>query len=302
MRIISDPDDSDGPGHMTLDKHRKAAIAIGEAVFATDVRGLGACRELLPGDAYARAALAIADRTPSCALILTGFPVGGIGETDGPPGAMAIGQVLGRLGWDVVTVTDDTTYPIVRTLLEDVGPVESVSRSYSSPEDGCDVLRRRYAPDLVIAVERPGRTADGVLVNMRGEDITAVSVPLDALMYADLSVGIGDGGNEIGMGAIAPYLDATGIIPGPCVTRATHLLLATVSNWGAYGLVTMLGIVTGVDELPDGTVEAGWINRIVAAGAVDGITRANIPMVDGHPLDESARVLDGLSSIFYKFR
>ena len=56
-------------------------------------------------------------------MLLTGFPVGGIGETDGPAGAMAVGQTLKALGWDVVTVACETTFPVVDTLLADLGPV-----------------------------------------------------------------------------------------------------------------------------------------------------------------------------------
>ena len=92
---------------------------------------------------------------------------------------------------------------------------------------------------------------------MRGEDITGIAAALDPLMRAPLTVAVGDGGNEIGMGAIAPYLQAKGLIPGVSVTRADHLLLAEVSNWGAYGLVAMLDVVTGRDTLPDGATEAG---------------------------------------------
>ncbi len=282
---------------MTLDKYRDAAVAIAATVFKADTRGLGACRDLLPDDAYARAAVAIAERRSGRALILTGFPVGGLGETDGPPGAMAVGRALNELGWDVATVADDTTLPAVRPLLGDLGPVEAVDGSREDTRDACEALRQKYAPDLVVAVERPGLTADGRLMSMRGEDITRVSAPLDPLMRAPLTVAVGDGGNEIGMGSVAPYLDARGLIPGTSVTRSTHLLLAEVSNWGAYGLVAMLDLVAGIDALPDAATEASWIERIVDAGAVDGMSRANVAMVDGHSLDVSAQILAELSEL-----
>ena len=287
---------------MTLDEYRDAAVAIAATVFKADTRGLGACRDLLPDDAYARAAVAIAQRRSGRALILTGFPVGGVGETDGPPGAMAVGRALNELGWDVATVADDTTVTVVRPLLADLGPVESVDGSRDDTRDACEALRQTYAPDLVVAVERPGLTADGRLMSMRGEDITRVSAPLDPLMRAPLTVAVGDGGNEIGMGAIAPYLEARGLIPGTSVTRARHLLLAEVSNWGAYGLVAMLDLVAAIDALPDGAAEASWIGRIVDAGAVDGMSRENVTMVDGHPLDVGAQILVELSEVVDAYR
>jgi hypothetical protein len=289
---------------MTTNQHRNAAAAaeIADAVFPTDARGLGVCRGLLPDDAYARAAAAIAGRTPSQVMLLTGFPVGGIGETDGPPGAMAVGQTLTAIGWNVMTVACDTTFPVVDALLADIGPVAAVPSTDRDAPAACEALRREYAPDLVVAIERPGATAAGRRLTMRGEDITGIAAALDSLMRAPLSVAVGDGGNEIGMGAIAPYLQSKSLIPGVSVTRADHLLLAEVSNWGAYGLVAMLDVVTGRDTLPDGAAEADWIERLVAAGAVDGMTRSNIAMVDGHPLEVNAQMLAGLREIVVRCR
>ncbi|MCY3784637.1 MAG: DUF4392 domain-containing protein [Chloroflexi bacterium] len=289
---------------MTTSRHRNAAAAveIAEVVFPTDSRGLGACRRLLPGDAFARAATAIADRPPAQAMLLTGFPVGGIGETDGPPGAMAVGQTLAALGWGVVTVACDTTFPVVDALLADIGPVIAAPITERDTQAACEALRREYSPDLVVAIERPGATADGRRLTMRGEDITGIAAALDPLMRAPLSVAVGDGGNEIGMGVIAPSLQAKGLIPGVSVTRASHLLLAEVSNWGAYGLVAMLDFVTGRDTLPDGDTEQEWIERLVAAGAVDGMTRSNTAMVDGHSLEVNARMLASLRSIVDRCR
>ena len=239
---------------------------------------------------------------PRRPCFLTGFPVGGIGETDGPPGAMAVGQTLTDLGWDVVTVACDTTVPVVDALLADVGPVIAAPITERGARAACERLRRELAPDLVVAIERPGTTADGRRLTMRGEDITGIAAALDSLMRAPVSVAVGDGGNEIGMGAIAQYLSAKGLIPGVSVTRADHLLLAEVSNWGAYGLVAMLDIVTGRDTLPDGATEAGWIERLVAAGAVDGMSRSNTAMVDGHSLEVNARMLARLRAIVERYR
>ena len=133
-----------------------AATEIATTVIPTDSRGLGACRGLLPGDAFYRAAVAIADRPPAQAMLLTGFPVGGIGETDGPPGAMAAGQTLAALGWNVVTVACDTTVPVVDALLTDVGPVIAAPIGESDATAACEALRRDFAPDLVVAIERAG--------------------------------------------------------------------------------------------------------------------------------------------------
>ncbi len=213
-----------------------------------------------------------------------------------------MGESLMALGWDVVTVACETTFPVVDALLADLGPVVAAPTTEHGARAACEALRREYTPDLVVAIERPGATADGRRLTMRGEDITGIAAALDSLMRAPLTVAVGDGGNEIGMGTIAPYLQAKGLIPGVSVTRADHLLLAEVSNWGAYGLVAMLDVVTGRDTLPDGATEAVWIDRLVAAGAVDGMTRSNTAMVDGHSLEVNAQMLASLRAIVGRYR
>ena len=56
-----------------------------------------------------------------------------------------------------------------------------------------------------MSIERCGRSADGAPRNMRGEDISAYTTPLDDLFSAGPwdTIAIGDGGNEIGMGRLA---------------------------------------------------------------------------------------------------
>ena len=56
-------------------------------------------------------------------MLVTGFPVGAPVDTDGPPGAMAVGQTLVDLGWDVTTVACETTFPVVDALLADIRPL-----------------------------------------------------------------------------------------------------------------------------------------------------------------------------------
>ena len=81
-------------------------------------------------------------------MLLTGFPVGGIGETDGPPGAIAVGQTLKALGWDVVTVACETTFPVVDALLADLGPVIAVPNAKQGARAACEAMRREYTPPI----------------------------------------------------------------------------------------------------------------------------------------------------------
>ena len=83
-----------------------AAVSIAQAVFPSDHRGIrgAACR--VPTDGYIQAARAVVGQDPGVAVLTTGFPVSGVAETDGPPGAAAVGRALQQLGWWVVTVID----------------------------------------------------------------------------------------------------------------------------------------------------------------------------------------------------
>ncbi|MEQ2301712.1 hypothetical protein AMECASPLE_038898, partial [Ameca splendens] len=62
--------------------------------------------------------------------------------------------------------------------------------------------------DHLVAIERSGRAQDGNYYNMRGVNIKHLVDPIDDLFIAAQSIpgvtttGIGDGGNELGMGKV----------------------------------------------------------------------------------------------------
>ena len=60
------------------------------------------------------------------------------------------------------------------------------------------------------------------------------------------SIGIGDGGNEIGMGKIRSMVSSSQIPNAStiaCVIPTDHLLAASVSNWGGYALVAAMVVI-----------------------------------------------------------
>jgi len=223
------------------------------------------------------------------ALIVSGFyvPEAQAGETDGPPGAQTIGAALTALGVRVSYVTDAPNRPLFAGL--GLAPLHTYAPG----------LIARLRPTHLIAVERVGRAADGRYYNMRGTDITGHTAPLDELFLearrAGLStIGIGDGGNEIGMGRVADQVRAR-VAAGSriaCVVETDHLIVAGVSNWGAYGLVGALSLLHGADLLPTAEAARDQVLRLVAGGGVDGVTLRAEPTVDGLPLDDSLAVLE----------
>ena len=75
------------------------------------------------------------------------------------------------------------------------------------------------------------------------------------------------------------------------VVRVDHLVVAGVSNWGAYGIVAQLGRLTGRALLHTPADERRLIAACVDAGAVDGITRRRERTVDGLPADTHAAIV-----------
>jgi hypothetical protein len=144
----------------------------------------------------------------------------------------------------------------------------------------------------MIAIERCGLSADGRPRNMRGEDVGAHAAPLDRVFAAGpwRTIAIGDGGNEVGMGALPDGLIAREVPLGAriaCVTPAEHLISAGVSHWGAYGLIAGLAMSnpcwrkTLLDCL-DPAIDRRILETLVERGpAVDGVTLRRTRTIDG---------------------
>ena len=280
------------------DPVQTAAVDVANAVFPYDYRGVRPALARVPADAYARAATEMLDRRPGVVLLITGFPIKGIAETDGPPGAAAVGRALRELSWHVVTVVDPMTRPVIEALGRDLGEIEEIDAvGLPQAETATGRLLDRVRPHAAIAIERPGLTADGRLANMRGETLDPSPVPMDGLLRVPISIGVGDGGNELGLGSLASFMRRRRISPAPCVTRARHVLLASVSNWGAYGFTAMLEMLAGRPLMPSEADDRRWMRTIVRAGAVDGVTARCEPTVDTFHYDRTAQVLHRLADV-----
>jgi len=126
---------------------------------------------------------------------------------------------------------------------------------------------------------------------MRGLDISSYTAPLDELFAAGPweTIAVGDGGNEIGMGYLPRQLIAQHVEHGEtiaCVTPARHLIVAGVSNWGAYGLLAALAILREdwrkqMLGCLDETLDKAVLEATVVRGpAVDGVSRLRAMTVD----------------------
>jgi hypothetical protein len=302
-----------------------------DAILALDLGGRGIASFFTPGAAVAAArALAGAERV----IIVTGFNVPpGLPETDGPPGAAVLGRALRLLGANVRYVTDRAPAdPLAATLqaLDEPAEVDV----YPELPGAARLLLEREQPTHLISIERPGRCSSGDYLSARGESVAKWNLPLDELFVvahalrkkasqekasqkksglkngarsrrqpathagsgqaAPVTVAIGDGGNEIGMGSVRAQLARSGRLMAriACVVPADHLVVAGTSNWGAYGIVAAMERLHGRLLLHTGAIERQLIARCVDAGAVDGITRKREPTVDGLGAEIHAGVVE----------
>ncbi|MFQ6028266.1 MAG: glutamate cyclase domain-containing protein, partial [Dehalococcoidia bacterium] len=94
--------------------------AIEDLILGQDQRGVSELRHLLPEDFCDQAAQFILEH-PGNVAIVTGFHILSADqhETDGPPGAIAIGDALQYLGRQVSYVTDSHSTSLMRDWLGD---------------------------------------------------------------------------------------------------------------------------------------------------------------------------------------
>jgi hypothetical protein len=161
----------------------------------------------------------------------------------------------------------------------------------------------QFEPKAVISVERAGLTADGTYRNMLAQDFTAGRARLDHVVTEAATrgvptIGVGDGGNEIGMGAVKKAV-AVHIPHGDkiCAEIATDVLLPCgVSNWGCYAIEAALAILTDKPELAHtAALEKRLIESSPHVGLVDGALGKLEATVDGLPLEVHVGIVELLA-------
>ena len=268
---------------------------IEDIILSEDMRGVSELRPFVPPDFCDQAARYLLDH-PGRVAIITGFYIltAGKHETDGPPGAIAIGNALAALGRHVTYVTDCHTAPMMREWLgEEADVVEFPIAGEEASREAARLLIDDLQPDLLISIERCGRTASDVYLNMLSRDITEYTARLDYLFELGIpSVGIGDGGNEIGMGNLLEHIPPVDRLPDePAISTVDRLIIASVSNWGGYGLVAAISRLAGRNLLPSVEEDARLITRMVDDGAVDGGSGQNRYYVDNFTLAQNGELL-----------
>ena len=222
------------------------------------------------------------------------------GEQDGPVGTATLARALVvAAGARPVIVTDPVNVEICRAALGGAGlyvrSLDDVERlpttaavlpfplSWDEARTRARELFDTLRPAALIAIERPGANERGDYHSASGRRITDHCGKIDALFELargreSLTIGIGDGGNELGCAAIRDTI--LRVVPGAASCRCpcggtvvpaveTDLFIATaISNWGAYGIEAAMAILLGrPDVLHARDVDARAYDLCAAAGA-----------------------------------
>jgi hypothetical protein len=251
-------------------------------------------------------------------ILATGFTIisAGCGETDGPPGAAILAEQLEKYGVRTVVLTDGHLVPLIRSVFETLELVNVNIRVFPQNREEAKLeaenILRDIRPSVLIAVERCGWNKLYVYHNMLGEDISSVTAPLDILFEIAsqtriVTIGIGDGGNEIGMGkirqAVQRHIRYGKVCQCPCkggianITKTTNLIVSGVSNWGAYALAASFSILFRLPYFHDGKRELALLQATADAGAVDGRSATISPSVDGVSPEYNAKVAQTINSL-----
>jgi D-glutamate cyclase len=292
---------------------RRSEFEAIEALICRDVgRGTQALIDATRGE-LASAARSLAEAT-SVGLI-TGFfvPRGDVAaaETDGPVGTALLAAALAACGVAARIAVDSPCADAVRAAAAASGHEVRVDEVGVVDQPGIERVAEAWKQAGVshaAAIERCGIAADGRPRNMRGVDVSPWTAPLDDLFLGGAwrRIAVGDGGNEIGMGKLPPGLIAQHVPNGAeiaCVTPCDHLVVAGVSNWGAYGLMAGLALTrpewsATIDRFLTAELDLSVTRAIVdEAGAVDGVTARREATVDGFGPEVHGAVIDGLRRI-----
>lgn len=269
-----------------MDKYELTKLNLGENLddlMNLDPRGYGVCRILYKGareftgeplSMHCAQELKNILEADDIVYIFTGFVLlpNYHAEMDGIIGAMLIARALVK-AYQVkpVIICPEENMSAVRSLSPIIGlhlyediellkqfPI-SIGAIPFTKEEGeaqtqANEIFEALPPKAMISIEAPGSNEKGIFHNAIGKDLSFLECRSEVLFRLGQSAGIwnmaiGDLGNEMGMGAIAPhlqkyvpYMEEDGCICGchggsMAATAADNIMTATVSDWAAYALI-----------------------------------------------------------------
>jgi hypothetical protein len=247
-------------------------------------------------------------------------------ETDGLLGAIALARALNRgLGAYPVIIAEEEAISIIKegckaaelNLVNSIGRLMEVPHSvYVMPfpkkdKDAINLsstLVEELQPAAIISIERPGRNEKGVYHTASGKDISDVSAKFDFLFElcrskGILTIGIGDLGNELGMGLVndvvkryVPNGDQCKCGCGGgigCVVPSEVTVIGATSDNAALGIIGCLSnLLDSPNVIQDDDMQKRMLEAVVRAGAVDGPSGLPSLAVDLLPLNAQTSLLE----------
>ncbi len=267
-------------------------------------------------------------------VICTGFfdPPSMITEADGPIGAVLLGRALAAaLDATPVFLTEVTNIPRMEALIRATGlevvslelarttafksaivplPIDSKRAKHLSK-----VMIEDIRPVAMISIEKPSPSFKGTYHTGSGVDVSSLVGKVDhfvdaAKKYGALTIGIGDGGNEVGMGNIADEVRTivtTGAIIGSSI-KTDILIVGAIANWGAYAIEACLAAALHLPEVIHSLeMERRVVEMSSRVGMIDPMSGMAQGWVDGTPPTCSESILELLRQmvelrINYKIR
>ena len=265
-------------------------------------------------------------------IISTGFvcPPYMVQETDGPPGAAGLARAIDLgIGATPVIVTEPFNVKLMESVCSagqlqvcDFEMAKEAARKVAieafpleeeKAKDAAREMLDRIKPSAVITVEKASRNERGVYHTGVGIDCSALQAKVDHLVEGAkargiLTIGIGDGGNEIGMGCIQDTVKKVVPVGANCgcpcgagnasATATDLLVVAAVSNWGCSGIETCLASFLDFPEvLHNAETELEMIRANVAVGGNHPLSGLSELWVDGIPGRIHAYIVEILTYI-----
>ena len=265
-------------------------------------------------------------------IVITGFvlPPSHVQESDGPPGAVALARALNSAfkAKPILIIEEKSKEFLLKTLkaakmrttdIKELAQKEAAVSLIDFPlnlnkaEEKTERILEKYNPSIIIAIEKPGKNSKGEYHTMRGLNITSFHAKIEPLIEKGnkqgvLTIGIGDGGNEVGMGnikrTVEKYVPFAKTCQCPCKggiaaeSKVSLLVTASISNWGAYGIEACLQAITKKKKiLHDPLIEEAMLKSLFEAGAVDGLSCQNRPLVDGIPHNIHLSIINMLHTL-----
>ena len=256
------------------------------------------------------------------------------GETDGPLGVASIarGVRYGLGGLPIIITETRDTVPVHQTVKAaglnvldykeakdtNQGAAAAVPFLHKDAEQSKKFavkLIEEYAPKAVIAIEMLGPNkkgtkhwSSGIAAEKSDKTLGLEHIFYEANARGILTIACIDQGNEMGSGTIAETINK--VVPYgevcrcpcqggiTCVVKSDIPFPAAISNWAAYAIVAMVGLLLKKPSiLQDDDMERRMLEACVAAGSVDGLAGGPLMSVDGVSLKVNQGVVNMLHTI-----